>query len=147
MKLILTIAPAVSFLAIASAADFQAEIPAEFARCVPDNAVVRKVAGDFNFTEGPTWIKAGGFLVFSDIPKDELKRWSAIGGVTTYRSPSRNANGNTTDLAGRLLSCEHSGRRVVVPEKDGTVKPLVDSFEGKKFNSPNDVVVKSDGTV
>jgi gluconolactonase len=85
--------------------------------------------------------------VFSDIPNDELKQWSAAAGVTSYRKPSRNANGNTTDLAGRLLTCEHSGRRVALQEGNGELKPLVDSFEGKKLNSPNDVVVRSDGTV
>ena len=130
------------------AADFQIAHAAEFAKCVPTDAKVMKLAGDFGFIEGPVWIKeAGGYLVFSDIPNDQLKRWSAAGGVTTYRQPSQNANGNTTDRAGRLLTCEHSGRRVAVQEKGGAVKTLVDSFEGKKFNSPNDVVVKSDGAV
>jgi gluconolactonase len=108
---------------------------------------VVKLAGDFMFTEGPTWIKSGGYLVFSDIPKNEMKQWSPAGGVATFRSPSQNTNGNTTDLLGRLLSCEHSGRRVAILELDGTLKTLVDSFEGKKLNSPNDVVVKSDGTI
>lgn len=129
------------------AADFQAAQPTEFARCVPTDAKVTKLAGDMMFIEGPVWVKDGGYLVFSDIPKDELKKWTAAGGVTTYRSPSRNANGNTLDTAGRLYSCEHTGRRVAVQEKDGTLKTLVDSFEGKKLNSPNDVVVKSDGTI
>jgi len=129
------------------AADFQITAAAEFARCVPAGAMVEKLAGDMNFIEGPVWIKAGGFLVFSDIPKNELMQWSAATGVKTYRSPSQNANGNTLDLTGRLVSCEHSGRRVAIQEKDGTVRTIVDSFEGKKFNSPNDVVVKSDGTL
>lgn len=129
------------------AADFEATQAAEFAKCVPADAKVAKLAGDMMFTEGPTWIKAGGYLVFSDIPKDELKKWSASAGVSVFRSPSHNTNGNTTDLAGRLLSCEHSGRRVAILDGDGKLKTLVDSFEGKKLNSPNDVVVKSDGTV
>jgi gluconolactonase len=130
-----------------AAADFQATQPAEFARCVPSDAKVVKLAGDFMFTEGPTWIREGGYLVFSDIPKNELKRWTPGGEVTVFRNPSQNTNGNTTDLIGRLLSCEHSGRRVAILEKNGTLRTLVDTFEGKKFNSPNDVVVKSDGTV
>ena len=67
--------------------------------------------------------------------------------VRVLRQPSRHANGNTLDHHGRLLTCEHSGRRIAIQEKDGTVRTLVDSFEGKKFNSPNDVVVKSDGSV
>ncbi|HTD85435.1 MAG TPA: SMP-30/gluconolactonase/LRE family protein, partial [Candidatus Binatia bacterium] len=76
----------------------------------------------------------------------ELKKWTKAGGVTTFRKPSNNANGNTLDVQGKLTTVEHSGRRVCVTERDGTVRTLVDTFEGKKFNSPNDVVVKSDGT-
>jgi gluconolactonase len=136
-----------TFASAAAAADFVATQPAEFARCVPPGAQIVKLADGLMFTEGPTWIKAGAYLVFSDIPKNEMKRWSAAGGVTTYRSPSHNTNGNTTDLAGRLLSCEHSGRRVAIQDAAGKLTTLVDSFEGKKLNSPNDVVVKSDGTV
>jgi len=128
------------------AADLKPENAAEFARCVPAAATVAKLAGDMGFIEGPVWLKSG-VLVFSDIPNDELKQWSAAGGVTNYRKPSRNANGNTTDLAGRLLTCEHTGRRVALQEANGTLKTLVDTFEGRKFNSPNDVVVRSDGTI
>ena len=130
-----------------SAADVHIDDATEFARCVPTNAKVTKLAGDMGFLEGPVWIKTSGALVFSDIPNDELKQWSAKGGVTSFRKPSRNANGNTLDAMGRLLTCEHSGRRVSIQEKDGSVKTLVDSFEGKKLNSPNDVVVRSDGTL
>jgi gluconolactonase len=129
-----------------SAADLMPENAAEFARCVPATATVTKLAGDMGFIEGPVWLKSG-VLVFSDIPNDELKQWAVKGGVTTYRKPSRNANGNTTDLAGRLLTCEHTGRRVALQEANGTLQTLVDSFEGKKLNSPNDVVVRSDGTI
>lgn len=131
----------------ACAADFQIENSAEFARCVSADAKLERLATDFGFIEGPAWIKAGRYLVFSDIPKDELKKWSASGGIAEFRKPSRNTNGNTTDSAGRLYSCEHTGRRVAVQDKDGGFKTLVDSFEGKKLNSPNDVVVKRDGTV
>lgn len=140
----------VAFLAFATglhAADFQIVDAAEFARCVPADAKVEKLAGGFDFVEGPVWIASDACLVFSDIPKNELKRWSPSGGVQTYRAPSFNANGNTLDRAGRLVTCEHSGRRVAVQEKDGTLRTVVDSFEGKKLNSPNDVVVKSDGTL
>lgn len=131
----------------AVAADFEATQPAEFARCIAPGAKVEKIADGFVFTEGPTWIKQGGYLVFSDIPQNEMKRWSAAEGVTVFRRPSQNTNGNTTDLAGRLLSCEHSGRRVAIQDASGKLTTLVDSCDGKKFNSPNDVVVKSDGTV
>ena len=132
-----------------SAADVQIDNAAEFARCVPAEAKVTKLAGGLGFIEGPVWIKTagGGHLIFSDIPKDELKRWTAAEGVSTFRQPSRNANGNTLDRAGRLLTCEHTGRRVSLQENDGTVKTLVDSFDGKKLNSPNDVIVRSDGSV
>ena len=129
------------------AADFEATQPAEFTRCIPPDAKVEKLAGGFGFVEGPVWLKTAGYLVFSDIPRDELRKWSPDGGVVQFRHPSRNANGNTTDLQGRLLSCEHSGRRIAVQEADGTLRTLVEFFEGKKLNSPNDVVVKSDGTV
>jgi gluconolactonase len=130
-----------------SAADVHIDHAAEFARCVPSAVNVTTLAGDMGFLEGPVWIKSSGSLIFSDIPNDELKQWTSKSGVSSYRKPSRNANGNTVDHMGRLISCEHSGRRVSIQEKDGTVKPLVDSFEGKKLNSPNDVVVRSDGTV
>jgi gluconolactonase len=129
------------------AADFQVTNEKEFRKCVPADSKVSKLAGDFTFTEGPTWMKAARLLVFSDIPNDELKQWTPAGGVSTYRKPSHNANGNTTDLQGRLITCEHSGRRVAIQEKAGEARTLVDRFEGKKLNSPNDAVVKSDGTV
>jgi gluconolactonase len=89
-----------------------------------------------------------GNLLKPDSPEVILNRESQTrGGVTSFRKPSQNANGNTLDRAGLLLTCEHSGRRVAIREKDGTVKTVVDSFEGKKLNSPNDVVVRSDGTI
>jgi gluconolactonase len=118
---------------------------AEFRKCVAADARVEKLAGDMGFTEGPAW-HPDGFLIFSDIPNNELKKWSASGGLVTFRKPSQNINGNTIDLQGRLVSAEHSGRRVSVTEKDGTVNAIVTEHDGKKFNSPNDVVVKSDGT-
>jgi len=129
------------------AAETQIINAAEFARCVSPDAKAEKLAGDLGFIEGPVWMKSGGYLVFSDIPNDELKKWTPPGALTTFRQPSQNANGNTTDREGRLISAEHTGRRLAIQEKNGTVKTLVDSFEGKKLNSPNDVVVKSDGTI
>ncbi len=138
----------VSAVAPAVRAQVQAVDEAAFSACVAADAKVEKLAGDFKFTEGPTWVGgADGFLVFSDIPANELKKWTAKDGVSTFRTPSANTNGNTTDLDGRLVSAEHSGRRISVTEKDGSVKALVEKADGKKFNSPNDVVVKSDGTV
>ena len=144
-------APVLAFATLAvlsPAADLQPDHPAQFAQCVAADAKVTKLAGDMGFLEGPVWRPDGdGSLVFSDIPNDELKQWTASGGVTTFRKPSRNANGNTLDRSGRLVTCEHSGRRVSVLEKDGTVKTIVDAFDGKKLNSPNDAVVRSDGTI
>jgi gluconolactonase len=130
-----------------SAADFDIRTEAEFRKIIPADAKIEKLADGFGFTEGPVWVSTdGGYLIFSDIPKNQLKKWTKAGGVTTFREPSRNINGNTLDRQGRLVSAEHSGRQISVTEKDGTAKTVVDSFDGKKFNSPNDVVVKSDGT-
>jgi len=137
---------ATSRLIAADGEPFLIRNEAEFKKCVAADARVQKLAGDLMFTEGPTW-HPGGFLVFSDIPANELKKWTKADGLTTFRKPSANANGNTIDLQGRLVTAEHTGRRISVTEKDGTVKTLVGTHDGKKFNSPNDVVVKSDGTV
>jgi gluconolactonase len=120
----------------------------EFSRCVDPAAVVRKLAGDMKFTEGPVWVPLdGGHLIFSDIPADELKRWSEKDGLATFRKPSRNTNGNILDAEGRLVSCEHSGRRLSILEADNTLRTLVDRYEGKAFNSPNDLVIAKDGAV
>ena len=115
---------------------------------VPQDAELERVAGGFQFTEGPVWRDGG--LLFSDIPNSRTVRWqeSPEGfSVSTYRTPSGNANGLTLDRAGRLISCEHSARRVSREEADGTYATLADSYQGKKLNSPNDVVVSSDGTL
>ncbi len=106
-----------------------------------------EIASGFQFTEGPVWIARREALVFSDIPADEMKLWTPGGGVESFRKPSGNANGNTLDREGRLLTCEHGNRRLSRTEADGRVVTLADSFEGKRLNSPNDVVVKSDGSV
>jgi gluconolactonase len=129
-------------------ADFEAVDEAEFQKLFPKDAKIERLATDLRFTEGPVWMNTeGGFLIFSDIPANELKRWDRQGGLKTFRQPSNNANGNTTDLEGRLVTAEHSGRRISRTEKNGEVVTVVDAFEGKKLNSPNDVVVKSDGTI
>lgn len=135
--------------AVAEKAPVQIDQPAEFAACVPAGAVVVKLAGGMGFIEGPVWVAdaTGGKLVFSDIPGDELKQWSARGGLQTFRRPSGQANGNTLDRQGRLLTCEHAGRRVSLTEKEGAVATVVDRYEGKKLNSPNDIVVRSDGLI
>lgn len=132
----------------ANGADFDIKNEAEFRKIIAADAKVERLATDMKFTEGPTWVSAGGgYLVFSDIPANQLKKWTRAGGVTTFREPSNNANGNTTDLEGRLVTAEHGGRKISRTESGGSVETVVDGFEGRKLNSPNDVVVKSDGTI
>ncbi|GJM36830.1 MAG: gluconolactonase [Acidimicrobiales bacterium] len=98
--------------------------------------------------EGPAWFAAGRYLVWSDIPNDRLMRWDETdGSVSEFRAPSHNANGNTVDLQGRLVTCEQLTRRVTRTEHDGTISVLADQVDGRRLNSPNDVVVGSDGSV
>ena len=100
------------------------------------------------WAEGPAWFAAGRYLVWSDIPNDRILRWDETdGSVSVFRHPAMNANGHTVDLLGRLVSCEHRSRCVSRTEFDGRRTVLADRYEGKRFNSPNDVVVKSDGSV
>jgi gluconolactonase len=115
---------------------------------LPAGAKVEKLAGGFQFIEGPVWVpREGGYLIFSDINANRLIKWTPAAGAKTFRSPSGQANGNTLDREGRLLTGEHANRRVTRTELDGTVTALVTQYNGKRFNAPNDVVVKSDGTV
>ena len=116
------------------------------ASLIAPDAKVEKLAGNFQFTEGPVWMPETKTLIFSDIPAAKLMQWTAEKGVSEYRV-SENANGNTRDTEGRLVTCQHTGRNLVRTEADGKVTVLVDSHGGKKLNSPNDAVVKSDGTV
>lgn len=98
--------------------------------------------------EGPAWFAAGRYLVWSDIPNDRMMRWDETdGSVSVFRSPSNNTNGNTVDPLGRLVSCEHLTRRVTRTEHDGSITVLADRFDGRRLNSPNDVVVRSDGSI
>lgn len=98
--------------------------------------------------EGPAWFAAGRYLVWSDIPNDRMMRWDETdGSVSVFRSPSNNTNGNTVDPQGRLVSCEHLTRRVTRTEHDGSITVLADRYDGRRLNSPNDVVVRSDGSV
>ena len=100
------------------------------------------------WAEGPAWFAAGRYLVWSDIPNDRVLRWDETdGSVSVFRQPAMHTNGNTVDLQGRLVSCEHRGRCVSRTEFDGRRVVLADRYEGKRFNSPNDVVVKSDGSI
>jgi gluconolactonase len=119
-----------------------------FHRLVLGNAAIERIATGFRFTEGPVWFGDGRFLLFSDIPNDQILRWDeTTGGISVFREPSHNANGNTRDRQGRLVSCEHDTQHLTRTEYDGTITVLAHSFEGKKLTGPNDVVVKSDGTI
>ncbi|NOZ33274.1 MAG: SMP-30/gluconolactonase/LRE family protein [Alphaproteobacteria bacterium] len=106
-----------------------------------------EIASDCRWAEGPCWFDDGGYLIWSDIPNNRMLRWIPDVGVSVFRQPSDYINGNTRDHQGRLISCSHGGRNVVRTEPDGTRTVLADRHEGKKLNSPNDVVVKSDGTI
>jgi len=111
-------------------------------------AAVERLATGLRWAEGPVWFGDARHLLVSDIPNNRILKWEEeTGAVSAFRRPSNYANGNTRDRQGRLVTCEHGGRRVTRTEFDGTITVLMDRFEGKRLNSPNDVVVKSDGSV
>ena len=112
------------------------------------NASIERLATGMRWCEGPAWFGDARCLIWSDIPNNALMRWDEeIGAVGVYRKPSNHANGNTRDRQGRLISCEHETRRITRTEYDGSVTVLMDRFEGKRLNSPNDVSVKSDDSI
>src|SRR5688572_9746670 len=118
-----------------------------FAGCNGDDWLQR-LWSDGRWTEGPAYFPAGRYLVFSDIPNDRMLRYDeTTGAVGVFRQPSGYANGHTVDRAGRLVSCEHGNRRVTRTEHDGSLTVLADRFDGKRFNSPNDVVERADGSI
>ncbi|MCB1486620.1 MAG: SMP-30/gluconolactonase/LRE family protein [Bauldia sp.] len=109
---------------------------------------LEKLASGCRWSEGPAYFAAGRYLVWSDIPNDRMMRYDETdGSVSVFRSPSGHSNGNTVDREGRLVSCEHGGRRISRTEHDGSITVIADRFEGKRLNSPNDLVVASDGAV
>src|ERR1700723_1579177 len=111
-------------------------------------ASVEQLATGCRWSEGPVYVGDGRYVLWSDIPNDRILKWEEeTGAVSVFRKTSHNSNGNTRDRQGRLVTCEHRGRRVTRTEYDGSITVLLDSFEGKKLNSPNDVVVKSDGSI
>jgi len=118
-----------------------------FGSIVARDAQVERLATGFDFTEGPVWHPHEKFLIFSDMPGDHMRRWTPAEGITTFRKPSNKANGNAYDRSGRLVTCEHASSRVTRTEADGTIVPLATHYEGKQLNSPNDVVVRSDGAI
>ena len=119
----------------------------EFRRIVSEGAKVERLGTGFQFTEGPVWNAKGGYLLFSDIPASRIRKWAPKDGISDFRFPSGKSNGLTLDRRGRLIACEHANRRVSRTEEDGTVVTVASHYKGKKLNSPNDVVVKSDGSV
>lgn len=121
-------------------------IDPRFGAFIMGNAPVKRIATGFDWVEGPVWFGDAGCLLFSDIPNNRILRWTPEG-VTTYRAPSNYANGHTRDREGRLISCEHGQRRVTRTELDGSITVIADRFDGKRFNSPNDVVVSRDGAI
>src|SRR5271166_516727 len=119
-----------------------------FAKYVVGNAAVERLYTGCRWAEGPVWFGDGRYLLWSDIPNNRILRWlEDTGEVSVFRSPSNYANGNYRDRQGRLLTCEHDSRRVTRTEYDGTITVLMDGYQGKKLNAPNDLTVHSDGAI
>jgi gluconolactonase len=128
-------------------ADYDIRDP-RFAKLVWGVAELETLWTGGRWCEGPAWLAAGRYLVWSDIPNDRVLRWDETdGSVSVFEAPARNQNGHAVDLQGRLVACEHRGRCISRIEHDGSRRVLADRFEGRRFNSPNDVVVKSDGSI
>ncbi|CDZ28671.1 SMP-30/gluconolactonase/LRE family protein [Neorhizobium galegae] len=118
-----------------------------FRQLIVASAALEELYSDCRWAEGPVWFADLNCLIWSDIPNQRMMRWAPEGGVSVFRSQSNFVNGNTRDRQGRLVSCEHGGRRVTRTEIDGSITILADRYQGKRLNSPNDVVVRSDGSV
>lgn len=119
-----------------------------FSACLIGHARVERLYTGCRWAEGPAWFAAGRYLVWSDIPNNRMMRFDECdGSVSEFRSGSRYSNGNTVDRQGRLVTCEHHGRQVSRTEHDGTLTSLASHYNGKRLNSPNDVCVKSDGSI
>ncbi len=118
-----------------------------FAGCRGDSRIER-LFGECRWAEGPVYVPAGRFVVWSDIPNDRMLRWDEMSGnVGPFREPAGYSNGNALDRQGRLVTCEHGNRRVSRTEHDGSISVIADRFDGKRLNSPNDLVVRSDGSI
>src|ERR1044071_1909047 len=119
-----------------------------FAKYRLNLASVEQLFTGCRWSEGPVWFGDGRFLIWSDIPNNRILKWEEeTGAISVFRKPSNNANGNTRERQGRLLTCEHDARRVTRTEYDGTITVIAERFEGKPLNSPNDIVCKSDGSI
>jgi gluconolactonase len=123
-------------------------IDERFNACIVGHARVERLWTGARWSEGPAWFAAGRYLIWSDIPNNRMLRFDETdGSVSIFRNPSNNSNGNTVDSYGRLVSCEHGARRVTRTEHNGSITIIADRYNGKRLNSPNDVVVKSDGSI
>ena len=111
------------------------------------NTQLEQLYNQCRWAEGPVWFNDGGYLLWSDIPNQRILRWTPEQGVSVFRQDSNFANGNTRDLQGRLVTCEHGPRRVTRTEPDGSITVIADRYQGKRLNSPNDVVVHRDGAI
>jgi gluconolactonase len=118
-----------------------------FIALVLPNAPLEKLADGFRWLEGPAWFADHDCLLFSDLPNDRIMRWTADGTVSTFRQPAGFPNGHARDREGRLVGCSHRNRRIERTEPDGTITILADRYNGHRLNAPNDVIVKSDGTI
>jgi len=118
-----------------------------FRQMIVPSAALDELYSDCRWAEGPVWFGDLNCLLWSDIPNQRILRWVPDGGVSTFRQPSNFTNGNTRDREGRLISCEHGGRRVTRTELDGSITVLADNYQDKKLNAPNDVIVRSDGSI
>ncbi len=118
-----------------------------FRSVVGSDVEIERLASGFDFTEGPIWHPRAQHLIFSDMPGNHMRRWSAQDGITTFRKPSNMANGNAYDRAGRIVTCEHATSRVTRTGLDGRIEGLATHWQGQELNSPNDVVVRSDGSI
>ena len=118
-----------------------------FRDVVGDDAPVEELATGFDFTEGAMWNHVEGHLIFSDMPGNIMRKWTAERGIEVFRQPSNMANGNYYDLQGRLVTCEHATSRATRTELDGSITVLATHYDGKELNSPNDIIVKSDGSI
>lgn len=128
--------------------DMAVVLDERFHHLIKASARLEKLAEGCRWAEGPAYFPAGRYLVWSDIPNDRMMRFDETSNtVSVFRSPSGYANGNTVDRQGRLVTCEHGNRRVTRTEHDGSITVIASHHDGKRFNSPNDVVVKSDGSI
>ena len=123
-------------------------LDSRFKKCLTGHGRVERLWTGARWAEGTVWFAAGRYLLFSDIPNNRMMRWDETdGSVSQFRTPSNYSNGNTLDLQGRLITCEHLSRRVTRTEHDGRITTIADSYQNKRLNSPNDVVVTSDGSI